>query len=562
MIILAVSWGITILAITLYNLLPEGDWRELEKPPERLTQFVTNTPLHFFGGEIYASTADGTLYATTCDGDVCGWEKKEVLPPPADKSSYWSGFCVDDSKPKGIILKPSTPGNVIDSYETRYCGPDYVNNIFFILLDDGSVWVWNKFDSAYAMYLYEKRYTVGTILGLVLGGLIGLMVIAKKPYLINRLNFLDGFLVFVIRLISKIKQYLKQQTAWFTLKHFILLASLGITLWLGFLTYDYLRSKSHEEIVHRIFKKEARVEYGNSGEVVRITCFYCRTNVLFPRRTLRYLSPEIGQLTTLEVLDLKSNSLVELPPEIGQLTNLKRLDLDDNQLTELPSEIGHLTKLTGIRLQNNKLTTLPPEFGQLTNLQWRLYLDGNQLKTLPPEFGQLTGITELFLGGNQLTELPTEFGQLTNLVELNLHSNELNALPPTIGQLVNLKSLVLVHNNLKILPIELWQLTQLKGLFLGNNQLTILPNEVGQMQGLETLDLSYNQLVSLPPGIGTLYNLKALDLRHNNLTTLPPEIGQLINLEVLLLDGNPITTLPPEIEQLQNLQEFDLQSKN
>jgi Leucine-rich repeat (LRR) protein len=37
---------------------------------------------------------------------------------------------------------------------------------------------------------------------------------------------------------------------------------------------------------------------------------------------LTELSPEIGQLTSLDTLRLEGNQLTELPPEIGELTNL------------------------------------------------------------------------------------------------------------------------------------------------------------------------------------------------------------------------------------------------
>ena len=60
---------------------------------------------------------------------------------------------------------------------------------------------------------------------------------------------------------------------------------------------------------------------------------------------------EIGQLTSLRVLNLSDNQLTSLPAEIGQLTSLEVLDLDDNQLTSLPAEIGQLTSLTELDLR-------------------------------------------------------------------------------------------------------------------------------------------------------------------------------------------------------------------
>ena len=49
---------------------------------------------------------------------------------------------------------------------------------------------------------------------------------------------------------------------------------------------------------------------------------------------------EIGQLTSLRVLQLGGNQLTSLPAEIGQLTSLERLDLRDNQLTSCRRRSG------------------------------------------------------------------------------------------------------------------------------------------------------------------------------------------------------------------------------
>jgi internalin A len=113
-----------------------------------------------------------------------------------------------------------------------------------------------------------------------------------------------------------------------------------------------------------------------------------------------------------KVLNLSQQELKGLlSPEIGELTTLQFLYLGGNQLTTLPPEIGQLTNLEMLDLRGNQLTTLPPEIGQLTNLQF-LYLGGNQLATLPPEIGQLTNLEMLDLRGNQLTAVPRHFAAL------------------------------------------------------------------------------------------------------------------------------------------------------
>jgi leucine-rich repeat protein SHOC2 len=97
---------------------------------------------------------------------------------------------------------------------------------------------------------------------------------------------------------------------------------------------------------------------------------------------------EIGQLTSLRVLDLGNNDLRSVPAEIGQLAALEELHLDDNQLTSLPAEIGQLTSLRYLIIAGNKLTSLPAEFGQLTSLEG-LFLKNNRLTSVPAAIREL-----------------------------------------------------------------------------------------------------------------------------------------------------------------------------
>ncbi len=89
----------------------------------------------------------------------------------------------------------------------------------------------------------------------------------------------------------------------------------------------------------------------------------------------------LGQLTSLERLDLNGNQLTSVPAEIGQLTSLHTLELNGNQLTSVPAEIGQLTSLTNLDLGGNQLTSVPAEIGQLASLE-RLWLHKNQLTSI------------------------------------------------------------------------------------------------------------------------------------------------------------------------------------
>ncbi|KAI3906727.1 hypothetical protein MKW98_005080 [Papaver atlanticum] len=99
-----------------------------------------------------------------------------------------------------------------------------------------------------------------------------------------------------------------------------------------------------------------------------------------------FLAPELGLLSSLEKLILRTNNFLgTIPKEIGMMKSLKVLDLGFNQLSgPIPPEIGGLSSATKIHLQSNGLTgSVPVEFGNLGNLV-ELRLDRNKLQgTIP-----------------------------------------------------------------------------------------------------------------------------------------------------------------------------------
>jgi internalin A len=226
--------------------------------------------------------------------------------------------------------------------------------------------------------------------------------------------------------------------------------------------------------------------------------------------------------------------------EIREIGRTGECDLSDRGMTALPPEIGQLTSLQILKLNRNRLTALPPEIGQLINLK-QLWLDGNRLTALPPDIGRLTSLEILGLDRNRLTALPAEIGQLTSLQALGLNRNELTAVPLEITQLTSLLALWLNGNRLTALPPEIGRLTSLQMLGLGANQLTTLPPEIGRLASLQVLGLNANRLTALPPEIGRLTSLQGLGIERNRVTALPHQLAGLLTGGLELgLAGNPL----------------------
>lgn len=169
------------LLFLAYMRLPQGSWQELPSPPERIAHLVTSTPIGLWGGEVYATTADGALYAWVCEWGKCTWASRDTLPPPPDPEDYWSGPCPDGSdKPDEKSHQPRLPGRVAERYATRYCGPDYSLDVFYLLLDDSSLWSWERMNGGHGMAVgIYLSALVGAACGLVIGLVVALVVLRR-----------------------------------------------------------------------------------------------------------------------------------------------------------------------------------------------------------------------------------------------------------------------------------------------------------------------------------------------------------------------------------------------
>ncbi|WP_372365761.1 leucine-rich repeat-containing protein kinase family protein [Candidatus Uabimicrobium sp. HlEnr_7] len=303
-----------------------------------------------------------------------------------------------------------------------------------------------------------------------------------------------------------------------------------------------------------------------------------KTELFFMIKELYKIPPELGILTNLSRLLLRSNQIISkgIPQEIGNLIKLQELDLSFNRLSYIPKEIfklrnlsslslgnnsiekaskgiGELHKLQKLELGSNRITSLPEEIGQLRNLSL-LKIGGNQLTCLPKGIGNMAMLRELYLAENRITKLPEEIGNLKNLEKISAFKNKINFLPREIGCLSKLSELSIGENNILSLPTEIGNLQQLVELHLYSNFIEFFPFQIGNLRKLRRLNAWGNKIQFLPKEIGNLVSLKEMYLNKNKITSIPPEIGNLNNLRELYLPENELTSIPPEIGNLKSLQ--------
>ncbi len=286
------------------------------------------------------------------------------------------------------------------------------------------------------------------------------------------------------------------------------------------------------------------------GKVTGLSLFQ-----MYPEKSSA-LSTLIGELQSLKILNLRTNSLKSLPETLGGLKSLHTLWLAENMLCEFPALLPWFKSLRKLDLGRNAIKILPesPEiFTDGFQLLESLDLSYNGLVSLPESFGNLKSLQELYLTQNGLTALPESFGHLNSLRELHLIMNELVKLPESFGQLKSLQNLYLHYNQLTTLPESFGQLESLRILSISNNQLTRLPVSIGQLHNLQEFSISINEITTLPESLGNLRSLQKLEIYDNQLVVLPATFGKLKALQTLDLRGNKLITLPKSFWQLQNL---------
>jgi CarboxypepD_reg-like domain/Leucine rich repeat/Gram-negative bacterial TonB protein C-terminal len=151
---------------------------------------------------------------------------------------------------------------------------------------------------------------------------------------------------------------------------------------------------------------------------------YNASKLRIVNQQLDSLSPKVGRLVYLELLDLENNKLLSLPREVASLHYLNELYAPHNELSSLPAAMIKMNKLRIIGLANNKFAEFPAPLLGLRRLV-ALDLSNNNISTIPAGISNMKNLKILFLSNNNLQSLPEEFFKL-KLTELKLEGNNLS----------------------------------------------------------------------------------------------------------------------------------------
>ncbi|CAL5079211.1 unnamed protein product [Urochloa decumbens] len=236
------------------------------------------------------------------------------------------------------------------------------------------------------------------------------------------------------------------------------------------------------------------------------------------------ISPAIGNLTFLRLLNLSSNTLQgEIPPGIGSLRHLWHIDLSENMFTGvIPSNISRCISLHMMDISSNKVQG-----------------------SIPAEIGNMPSLSVLFFYNNSITgTIPLSLGNLSRLTKLSLASNYLEgSVPEGIGNNPYLRVIQLSTNNLSgLLPPSLYNLSSVYFFYVAVNKLHgHLPSDLGKsLPSIQSIGIGGNRFTgSLPRSIANISRLQKLYAGFNSFTGIVPSgLGRLQNLEVFVLDYN------------------------
>lgn len=246
---------------------------------------------------------------------------------------------------------------------------------------------------------------------------------------------------------------------------------------------------------------------------------------------LSKLPNSIGNLPSLEKLDLSYNNFSFLPIEIGNLKKLKSLKLSENNFQQFPTQILNFKKLEELDIANNKISSLPSNLSSWDSLKI-LNLKYNKLSFLPSQIGELTTLKELHLNGNLLDSIPEQIGNLSNLELLDLANNNLRRIPPGIFQLKKIKKIDLSENPLNQFSVQSFPIFQFEELEISTDKyvynstlnstqiimdrIDLLPDQFWEFENLTSLVINRYELKNISQNLHKVKNLKYLDIKQTN----------------------------------------------
>lgn len=236
---------------------------------------------------------------------------------------------------------------------------------------------------------------------------------------------------------------------------------------------------------------------------------------------IKELPRSIGKLKSLKKLNLCGcKSLEYIPEEIGDLVSLEMLDLGeyDKDLTSIARGAFTISSWNEIRKLGRNAFTLPENIGNLINLKILNLSFWKNLKYLPDSLGNLNALESLNMSFcDSIVELPRSICDLKSIKEINLKACiSLRKLPKNIGNLKNTLTRLDLNGckHLESIPESIKYLDSLESIDITNCNFDSIPSPIIKLNKFNSLDVSGNPL-------SIEQNQYSLKIRSKVIDTLP-----------------------------------------
>jgi hypothetical protein len=131
-------------------------WEKIEPCPEKPVEITAYSNFSLSSEIIYVKTDTQSLYSyerAYQKPDI--WKKIEAIPNESISAYYLEGV--------KRYKTPDTPGKVIDNLDVLIQGPDYSLQVDYILIEDGTLWRWDRMTSALDITVFFVIGIVGAI---------------------------------------------------------------------------------------------------------------------------------------------------------------------------------------------------------------------------------------------------------------------------------------------------------------------------------------------------------------------------------------------------------------
>jgi hypothetical protein len=150
---------LSAIATPHYFYIPQGNWELAVMPP-----FTSVQLLGYQRGHLYLKSSDGKLHSCDAISNICS--SVRYVPEAAVR------FCGEPAS-----LRPFAPGRVISSLGIRECDPKVYIDTHFVLVENGSIWKWQKRWNDNDVHLMLATWA---IFGAVAGGIGSIIVLWRR----------------------------------------------------------------------------------------------------------------------------------------------------------------------------------------------------------------------------------------------------------------------------------------------------------------------------------------------------------------------------------------------